>query len=46
MLVFFEAIIARLTLLIGTNFQQNNRVYLTNFILKIFFYCVVKQRAF
>jgi hypothetical protein len=46
MSVIFEAITARLTFQIETNFQQINRVYLTNYTLKTFFYCVVKQRAF
>ena len=46
MLVIFEAITARLTLLIETSFQQIIRVYLTNYNLKTFFNCVVKQRAF
>lgn len=46
MLVIFEVITTRLTLLIETSFQQIIRVYLTNYNLKIFFNCVVKQRAF
>ena len=46
MLVIFEAITARLTLLIETSFQKIIRVYLTNYNLKTFFNCVVKQRAF
>ena len=46
MSVIFVAITARLNLLMEINFLKIDRVYLTNYTLKTFFYCVLKQKAF